>query len=415
MTQAIYAQYGVSHETLPSPSALSVYQRNPTNNGWQSVSVASLIASASGAIAFSGVTFTGFPVPTQPDSPATKGYVDGLIQGLSFKDNVVAATTAALAASTYANGASGVGATLTATSNGAFPAQDGVTVALSEGILVKDQASGLQNGIYLLTQVGDGSNPWVLTRRTDADAAVDLGGAFVYVDAGTVNGGGSFALPLRESQITVGTTALAWSLFSSASQIAAGSPYLTRSGNTISAVVSALAGDVQAVGSAASAGSVGKLADVGHVHAHGNQTDGAMHAAANGSTNGFLTAAHYLLLASSPTVIRDTQTTNSATLTNVGAAQYTPAAGRVTLLAVVTGKENGTNAWGASFIFVAHYKSTGSVATVESDDPLYLVSYDGGQGVVAKFNVTSNDIHVAVTSNTDTVHWTATLYAFPST
>jgi len=94
---------------------------------------------------------------------------DSIINGMDRKDSVRGATTAALPASTYNNGTAGVGATLTADVNGAFPVIDGLTYALNEEILVKDQVAGLQNGPYVLTQLGDGSNPWILTRREDAD------------------------------------------------------------------------------------------------------------------------------------------------------------------------------------------------------------------------------------------------------
>ena len=414
-TQATYAQYGQTHELLPAPFANAVFKRNSTNDGWDSVTIAALLSAASGTVTFSGVTFQGFNPPSAPSSPATKEYVDGLIQGLSFKSAVVAATISALPSSTYSNGTSGVGATLTATANGAFPAVDGITLILNDSVLVKDEVTAANNGIYTLTQIGNGSSPWVLTRRDDANASTELAGAFVYVETGTSNGGGSYALPLRASSITVGTTALSWSLFSSATVLAVASPYLSRSGNTLSATVSASGSDFQTVGSANAPGSSGKLADAAHVHAHGNQAGGSLHAVANSTTAGFMTAAQVNQLSNLPTTVTDTQDTSSNALTNVGTASYTVPAGRVTLLAVVTAKEKTTNAWGASFLFVAHYKSDGSTATVQGEnDPAYLITYDGGQGVVAKFNVVGNVVNVAVVSNSDQVHWAATLYAFPA-
>jgi hypothetical protein len=87
----------------------------------------------------------------------------------------------------------------------------------------------------------------------------------------------------------------------------------------------------------------------------------------------------------------------------------------VTLIAVATAKEKLTNAWGASFVFLAQYASDGVNATVQGgNDPVYIFNYDGGQGVVAKFTVTGNVINVTVISNNDQVHWTATLFAFPA-
>jgi len=83
------------------------------------------------------------------------------------------ATTANLT-STYANGTVGVGATLTATSNGDIGTIGGITVALNDRILVKDQTVKLQNGIYTVTALGDGSNPWVLTRDLDLNQSDEI-------------------------------------------------------------------------------------------------------------------------------------------------------------------------------------------------------------------------------------------------
>src|SRR6266478_5289251 len=85
---------------------------------------------------------------------------------------VQAIAVSALPASTYNNGTAGVGATLTASSNGAFPAVDGYTAALNDALAVNGQATASQNGLYTLTTVGDGSNPWVLTRRSPDDANI---------------------------------------------------------------------------------------------------------------------------------------------------------------------------------------------------------------------------------------------------
>jgi hypothetical protein len=109
-------------------------------------------------------------VPATDISGAVNPLVTSAIAALSWKQPVRAKTTAALAANTYANGSSGVGATLTGNSNGALAAQDGVTLVATERLLVANEATGSHNGIYVVTQVGDGSHPYILTRATDADA-----------------------------------------------------------------------------------------------------------------------------------------------------------------------------------------------------------------------------------------------------
>lgn len=138
-------------------------------------------------------------VPLAPSTPST-----------AWKTPPVrCATTAALPACTYANGSSGVGATLTGNANGALAAQDGVTLLVDEDILVKDQVTTSQNGIWRQTQAGTGSVPFILTRRTDADTASKLLGATVAVTEGTANGNKIFSCT-ADATITVGTTALPW-------------------------------------------------------------------------------------------------------------------------------------------------------------------------------------------------------------
>lgn len=83
------------------------------------------------------------------------------------------ATDTALPSCTYANGTAGVGATLTATANGALTV-DGGLVSLDDRILVKNQSSSLQNGVYVVTQEGDLSTPFILTRASDADTSAKI-------------------------------------------------------------------------------------------------------------------------------------------------------------------------------------------------------------------------------------------------
>lgn len=98
------------------------------------------------------------------------------------------ATNAALPTCTYANGSGGVGATLTASSNGALSI-DSTSVAAGNRILVKNQSTGTQNGIYTVTNAGGVSAAWVLTRATDADAPAEFAqNKVVYVLNGTANG-----------------------------------------------------------------------------------------------------------------------------------------------------------------------------------------------------------------------------------
>ena len=198
------------------------------------VLVASGANPLTGDLSAGGHKISSLATPTATGDAATKGYVDGVASGLSIKASVRMATVSALPACTYANGSSGVGATLTANANGAAPAIDGVTPAVNDRILVKDEATGANRGIYVWTSVGGSTTPWVLTRATDSDTAAELAGAFVFVELGTTNAGSGWVLPL-DATLVVGTTSQAWTQFSGAGEITAGTN-LSKSGNTLSVV-----------------------------------------------------------------------------------------------------------------------------------------------------------------------------------
>lgn len=109
------------------------------------------------------------------------------IQGLDLEFACYVTTTSNLTA-TYINGTSGVGATLTNTGALAILTIDGVTPALNARILVKNQTNPIQNGIYILTTLGNSTTPWVLTRSLDYNIASKIhNGDLIPVTNGTVN------------------------------------------------------------------------------------------------------------------------------------------------------------------------------------------------------------------------------------
>lgn len=169
--------------------------------------------------------------PTNDSDAANKAYVDSVASGVDAKQSAVAATVGALPSLNYANGTAGVGATLTGSSNGALPAQDGVTLVQNERLLVKTQASAFQNGIYTLTQVGDGSSPFILTRTTDNDSSSEVVAAFVFIEEGTTNADSGWVCTTN-APVTMGTTDIDWSQFSGAGTIIAGDG-LDKTGNTL--------------------------------------------------------------------------------------------------------------------------------------------------------------------------------------
>ena len=107
---------------------------------------------------------------------------------MTVKLPVIVATTSNLDA-TYNNGASGVGATLTNASTQAALVIDGVALSVGQRVLVKDQTSQFQNGVYTVTNAGSASTNWVLTRATDYDSLYLINpGNVIVVASGTVNG-----------------------------------------------------------------------------------------------------------------------------------------------------------------------------------------------------------------------------------
>lgn len=160
-------------------------------------------------------------VPTATNHLVNKKYVDDLAQGLDVKASVHVATAAALPACTYNNGSSGVGATLVADVNGELVV-DGYTLNNNEYVLVKNQTTTFQNGIYTVTASGNVNSPFILTRRTDVDTGTELtSGSFCFVEQGTSNASTGWVLS-TQGAISIGTTGLVFTQFSSAGVADAG-------------------------------------------------------------------------------------------------------------------------------------------------------------------------------------------------
>lgn len=229
------------------------------NGGTGATSVAGAITSLglgtmaiqnANAVAITGGAVTGMPTPTNPTDVAIKSYVDAVSSGL----NVLAASGLATAAvlpntPTYANGTLGVGATLTSATNTTLTV-DGTAAPLNTVILVRNQASAFQNGIYSVTTAGSGSVPWVLTRVTYFDQAAEMKvGSYTFITGGSVNP--NTAWTLQSIVTTVGTDPLNFAQFSSGSSgtvtsatISAGTGILVSGTCTITAVGNCLVTNV---------------------------------------------------------------------------------------------------------------------------------------------------------------------------
>jgi len=159
--------------------------------------------------------------PSGAQDAATKSYVDSLAAGLDIKASVRVQPTASFA--TFTPAGSGVGKTLTApTNNASFNTQDGVLLVVGNRVLVTTVGGSittpdLSNGIYTVFSLGDGATTsFVLTRATDADSNAEVtAGMFCFIAEGTVNKDTGWVL-VTNDPITVDTTALQFSQFSSA-------------------------------------------------------------------------------------------------------------------------------------------------------------------------------------------------------
>ena len=162
----------------------------------------------SGAIAMGTSKITGLGDPSAAQDAATKAYVDSVAQGLDVKASVRAATTTAgTLATSFANG----------------QVIDGVTLATGNRILIKNQATGSENGIYTVNASG------APTRALDMDAAAEFPSAFTFVEEGTTLADTGWVCT-NNAPVTVGTTPIVFAQFSGAGQYVAGDG-LTLTGN----------------------------------------------------------------------------------------------------------------------------------------------------------------------------------------
>lgn len=159
----------------------------------------------SGALAMGTNKITGLGTPTADADAVTKSYVDAIAQGIDAKASVVAASTANLTLS----GAQTI---------------DGVSVIAGNRVLVKDQTTASDNGIYLCA-----SGSW--TRTTDADTYAELVAAYTFVEGGTVNANNGFICTIPTSG-TLGSTSITFAQFSGAGQVVAGTG-MSKTGNTL--------------------------------------------------------------------------------------------------------------------------------------------------------------------------------------
>ncbi len=169
------------------------------------------MAAPTGSVSLNSQTITNLADPVNTQDAATRGFVEATSQGLDVKDSCTAATTANITISTALNN----GDTL-----------DGVTLSTNDRVLVKNQSTASQNGIYVV-----GASP---ARAADLAAGADAAGFFTFVEQGTVNAENGFVCTSNKGSAVVGTNNLTIAQFSGAGQIIAGAG-IQKSGNEISA------------------------------------------------------------------------------------------------------------------------------------------------------------------------------------
>lgn len=166
----------------------------------------SALAAAAADVSFGGYKITNLATPVSSTDAATKGYVDAAVVGIDWKPSVRAATTANI--------------TLSGTQT-----VDGVSVIAGDRVLVKNQNTGADNGIYVAA-----AGAW--SRSSDADTSAEVtAGMAVFVEEGTSNADSGWVL-VTDNPITLGTTALTFTQFTGLGQVTAGDG-LTKTGNTL--------------------------------------------------------------------------------------------------------------------------------------------------------------------------------------
>ncbi len=169
--------------------------------------------------------------PTNAQDAATKNYVDNSILGVDYKAPARLATTAALPSNVYANGSSGVGATLTGVSFGALNI-DNTTPIVGDRVLINNEGTTANNGIYTVTTVGAVATLYVLTRAADYNQTSEVqAGDAVFVTSGSVNNGTGW-VQTTSGTITIGASPISFVQFTGLGDVKAGYGIST-TGNTI--------------------------------------------------------------------------------------------------------------------------------------------------------------------------------------
>jgi hypothetical protein len=317
-----------------------------------------------------------------------KAYVDGLVtSGIHFHEPVLVEEDIALVA-VYAqpNGASnGVGATLTNNAANAALVVDGVSVSNTARILVFAQSNAVQNGVYTVTNPGNASAQWVLTRATDADtfgltSSDNLGeGSTFFVSSGDTGAGRTYTCN-TPGTITFGTTDITFA------QVSTSQIYSAGTGLNLSNLVFSISNTTV---TAATYGDSGNVAQV-TVNAQGQLTNAA-NVAINASsiTTGTLPNAQTTASSSNGAntiVLRDSTgsfTANTITATDVNSTNVTATTGSFTNLSGNAATVTNINASNITSGTISNDRTTGNTANSASTIVLRDASGNFGSNVIS--------------------------------
>jgi hypothetical protein len=379
--------------TALSAQSIAIANTQVSGLGTMSTQNASSVAITGGAIdntaignttpaagTFTNAALTTGTVTTTPANATdivNKSYVDTLVaSGIHFHQPVRVESPINLTA-TYNNGTAGVGATLTNSGAQVALVIDGVTLSVADRVLVYQQTTQTQNGIYVVTSVGSGSTNWILTRASDADTYVISSanglseGSTVFVQQGATGAGETYTCNTA-GVITFGTTNITFA------QVSAAQIYSAGTGLTLSGTQFSITNTAVTSGSYGSASSVGTFS----VNAQGQ-----------------LTAA-----ASTPIAIAGTQITSGV----VAVANGGTGVSTLTGLAFGNGTGAFTAATGAEVVAaigstaVTNATNVTTTATSTNADffiPFVAASTTGNQGLGVDAGITYNPSTNALTAS----------------
>jgi hypothetical protein len=273
------------------------------------------VGAPNASVSLNSQKITGLATPTDATDAANKGYVDNAVVGIDWKASVRAATTTNVTiASDLENG----------------DTLDGVTLATGDRILVKNQSTGSQNGIYVVKASG------APDRSTDADTGAELTSNFaVFVEEGTANADQGYVLT-NDGAITVGTTALTFTQFTGLGQVTAGDG-LTKTGNTLNVGagtgiqvnsdtientgVLSITGTANQITASASTGAI-TLSGPQDLHSAATPTFAGVNAGSGNVTAGSITLTDALLGTAAATASTSATTIDSWSATTYSSAKY---------------------------------------------------------------------------------------------